>query len=86
MYILWIIYFVGMIIAFAGLFKNSYVYLFLGGVTLLSATLVSFFIALKRYRDYTTKGNKKRLNLFLTKNINKGLKDTKEGDKNNKLV
>ena len=79
MYILWIIYFVGIIIAFAGLFENSKILFFSGGVILLSATLVSLSVALKRYRNYSYIEEEKRFNLFLTKHRNTGLEDIKKG-------
>ena len=85
MYILWIIYFVGIIIAFAGLFTKSNIFFFSGGVILLSATLVSLLVALNRYRNYSYKEEEKRFNMFLMKNREKGLEDNKEGDKINKL-
>ena len=79
MYILWIIYFGAIIFTFAGLFNKSIMLLFSGGVILLSATLISFFIVLRRYRDYSYKEEEKRLNLFLTKNKNIVLEDKKRG-------
>ncbi len=79
MYILWIIYFVGIIIVFAGLFKNSKILFFSGGVILLSATLVSLLVALKRYRNYSYKEEEKRFNIFLRTHGNIGLEDTKKG-------
>jgi hypothetical protein len=81
MYILWIIYFVGMIIVFAGLFENSKIFFFSGGVILLSATLVSLSIALKRYRNYSYKEEEKRFKMFLMMNRDKGLEDTKKGSR-----
>jgi hypothetical protein len=78
MYILWIIYFVAIIITFAGLFNKSIMLLFSGGVILLSATLISFFIVLRRYRDYSYK-EEKRINMFLMMNGGKGLEDIKKG-------
>ena len=85
MYILWIIYFVGIIIAFAGLFKNSNIFLFSGGAILVSATLVSFFIALKRYRNYSYK-EEKRINMFLMMNRGKGLEYKKEDHKTDRRL
>ena len=81
MYILWIIYLGAIIIAFAGLLSNSNIFFYAGSIILFSATLVSFFIALSRYRNYTYKGNDNRINMFLMKNRGKGLEDIKEGDK-----
>ncbi len=79
MYILWIIYFVAIIITFAGLFNKSIMLLFSGGVILLSATLVSIFIVLKRYRDYSYKEEEKRFNLFLMKYKVAGSEEEKKG-------
>ena len=81
MYILWIIYFVGIIIAFAGLFNKSNILLFSGGIILLSAILVSLSVALKRYRNYSYKEEEKRFNIFQRTHGNIGLENTKKGSR-----
>lgn len=68
MFIIWIIFFSGMITVFVGLYENRAIYLILGGLLLFLTTLTSFFIVLNRYRSFT-RSWKEKSSSFLLKNL-----------------